>query len=378
VTDFSDLSLNTDAESASAFTTSPELPRRQSSPAHDTLSAHDILPAHDSLSAHDDLSAHDNLSAHDTLVAFDSPICDVLNTTSQEKAQESSSPNTVATLLELCANVMTDRDITKMGYDFIQNTYDTSLETIVQNIIHTTSQFSKLLEQLAVEDASSLSHSNKEATSTTSMPSNIHRYNYGHPAGAGSKSFRATLLAEGQYTCSGFQQARAPSQPAQVLAPTSATGDHLVTTSIITTYALIVRVWRHVYYRIGEMLTSRPLEQPQESLRLPGLQLGGVSVGSSPFIQIMVLLELTSGLLRSIQNCLGIRSSSMEQSSKERPNSDKPCLYMSHRSIILREMILSQEISELRPRFSNGVGSLNSMALEEMMDEVSQRLRGLQ
>lgn len=145
--------------------------------------------------------------------------------------------------------------------------------------------------------------------------------------------------------------------------------DILLVTTLVTAYILLVRNWRCTFSRLHRLLALAP-ERRNDShvLELPTLQIGGFQVRGNPVIQVLVLLELVSGMLQTIESGLGITYSAGRGSGK--PDSGK-CwtVFMDPVAVSIRETLLSQE------RVRAGTGpNVGELSLKQMMEEVKMQL----
>ncbi|KAI3390307.1 hypothetical protein diail_10308, partial [Diaporthe ilicicola] len=87
----------------------------------------------------------------------------------------------------------------------------------------------------------------------------------------------------------------------------------VLTTSLVTAYMLLMRVWRRIFVYLHRLLLeSTPLPQARSTdagggglTIMPGLQLGGFRVQGSPATQVSVLIELCFDMLGRIETGLG-------------------------------------------------------------------------
>ncbi|KAH6627326.1 hypothetical protein F5144DRAFT_593582 [Chaetomium tenue] len=83
--------------------------------------------------------------------------------------------------------------------------------------------------------------------------------------------------------------------------------DILLVTTLVTAYILLTRNWRCIFSILLEQLESASGDTIRAgTLELPDVQMGGFQIRSNPTIQILVLLELTSGMLYTIETALGL------------------------------------------------------------------------
>ncbi|KAK3375566.1 hypothetical protein B0T24DRAFT_591278 [Lasiosphaeria ovina] len=179
--------------------------------------------------------------------------------------------------------------------------------------------------------------------------------------------------------------------------------DMVLTTTLVTTYVLVVRSWRQLFANLADLLSSssQTTSDVVALLALPALQLGGLHVRSSPDMQLAVLLETGAGLLAAIDACLGISfgfgfgggparcvqqqqhwdgsaingaggggGGGPQSGPQSGGGSGSAVLAMDPASVSVREMLLSQEML----RAATEDGGFGELTLAEMMDEVKRRL----
>ncbi|KAK4222294.1 hypothetical protein QBC38DRAFT_460559 [Podospora fimiseda] len=150
--------------------------------------------------------------------------------------------------------------------------------------------------------------------------------------------------------------------------------DILLATTLITTYLLLARTWRRTFGVLHGFLIAPA--SSQSSMSLPSLQFGGFQVRNNPAIQILVLLEVASGLLQIIESSLGIVHSTVRGGSNinnaKVSNTDEPrplVFPMDPVAISIRETLLTQEMVA-----STGEEGVVPMSLRQVMDVVKQQL----
>ncbi|KAM7198452.1 hypothetical protein V8F33_004958 [Rhypophila sp. PSN 637] len=121
-------------------------------------------------------------------------------------------------------------------------------------------------------------------------------------------------------------------------------GDIVLTTTLITTYIILVRSWRQVFLHFLDILSNNNgTSLTSLAMCLPALQLGGLHIlRNNPSMQIVVLLETSTGLIEGIEDFLGIFQRQQSSSTGSRNS----CLgMMTHpSSVSIREALLSQEM----------------------------------
>jgi hypothetical protein len=145
--------------------------------------------------------------------------------------------------------------------------------------------------------------------------------------------------------------------------------DILLVTTLVTAYILLVRNWRCTFSRLHRLVASASERRDNsDALDLPSLQIGGFQVRGNPAIQVLVLLELASGMLQTIESTLGITYSAGCGSG--RSDSGKCwAVFMDPVVVSIRETLLSQE------RVRAGTGpNVGEVSLKQMMEEVKRQL----
>ncbi|KAI9147228.1 Hydrolase ORFZ [Paramyrothecium foliicola] len=307
-------------------------------------------------------------STHDTLVGSESLHSDPLGTQAQEKLQDDS-PRLFKELLELSAALVIDSNPSKPGFDCNQNEGGILPEATIQRIMNSTFQFFDLLERLAaVQDNSEPSPTEENFGLAQCSASDLYEPGYSHSTrvrhGQGQVDGELPFSHPGSVANHQYIPRRSP----EIENRKSKPFDNLVMTTVMTTYALIVRAWRHVYSRIGQLLISG--DPITKQIKLPSLQLGGFPIRQNPATQIMVLLEFSCDILQSIRACLGIRSLSARDIGQEESTPRPRRLSMNSACLLVRDTVMSQELSLERQNHSNSDESLGHMHLEEMMDEL--------
>ncbi|KAM7219557.1 hypothetical protein V8F06_005112 [Rhypophila decipiens] len=121
-------------------------------------------------------------------------------------------------------------------------------------------------------------------------------------------------------------------------------GDMVLTTTLITTYIILVRSWRQVFLHFLDILGSNnDTSLTSLATSLPALQLGGLHVlRNNPSMQIAVLLETSTGLIEGIEDFMGVFQKRQSSST----GAGNSCLrMMAHpSSVSIREALLSQEM----------------------------------
>lgn len=149
--------------------------------------------------------------------------------------------------------------------------------------------------------------------------------------------------------------------------------DILLVTTLVTTYILLTRNWRFIFWRLLEQLESGSRDRAgADTLELPGVQMGGFQIRSNPAIQILVLLELASGMLHTIETALGL---TYPASGRVREN-DANCstILIDQVAVSVRETLLSQE--RVRTGKEENSGGLSLIQIMERVKRQLDRHRG--
>lgn len=239
------------------------------------------------------------------------------------------------------------------------------LEAIIQRTLTRTSALSEILEKLSITEADT-SEENRVGGDPDRIPATM------PPqcifANAQTQQEQAALLNNSLYLTSlGF------SVPAEspITEKRRNLRDIPTTTTLVTTYVLITRVWRYIFSHISKSLDSVPQGQVVKGLMLPDLQLGGIHVRNNPCIQLLVLIELSSSILRKVDIYLGIRAPHSNQSHYSGDEDVELALGMDLICVLLREAMLSQEKHR-----ASSKGELDGLCLTEIMEEVRKQLTG--
>jgi hypothetical protein len=149
------------------------------------------------------------------------------------------------------------------------------------------------------------------------------------------------------------------------------TPDILLVTTLVTTYILLMRNWRCIFSRLLDQLDSRSGDTAGANvLELPGVQMGGFQIPSNPAIQIPVLLELTSGMLHTIETALGLTYSAGCSSGRGREDGVNCwAVLIDPVAVSIRETLISQE------RVRTGrEGNGGELSLNQMMERVKRQV----
>ncbi|CAH0054723.1 unnamed protein product [Clonostachys solani] len=147
----------------------------------------------------------------------------------------------------------------------------------------------------------------------------------------------------------------------------------LLTTVLVTSYILIRREWRRIFSFLHSALEEAPGAVAVAAI-LPPLQMGGFILASSPTLQVMALLDLSSDMLSRIEACLGISPSAPWPGGRdaEPRGQAKPLsmLAMNPVSISIRETLLSQE----HLKISQDGHEYSTLDLYDIMSGLKERL----
>ncbi|KAK3296552.1 uncharacterized protein B0H64DRAFT_417903 [Chaetomium fimeti] len=147
--------------------------------------------------------------------------------------------------------------------------------------------------------------------------------------------------------------------------------DILLVTTLVTTYILLTRNWRCIFSRLLAQLDSGSVDTAGTgALQLPDVQMGGFQIRSNPAIQTLVLIELTSGMLDTIERALGITYSAGCSSGRVRGDGVNCwAVLIDPVAVSIRETLLSQE------RVRTGrEGNGGELSLNQMMDRVKRQV----
>ncbi|KAI0388544.1 hypothetical protein F5Y17DRAFT_452393 [Xylariaceae sp. FL0594] len=145
-------------------------------------------------------------------------------------------------------------------------------------------------------------------------------------------------------------------------------GSVLLTTSLVSAYTLVIRLWRHTYsWLLRALLSGASAEVICELLAIPNLQLGGYRFRTSSIVQVEVLFELSSSMLRHIEQSLGMSSILRTDNGDVDENSRTPVGDKNLLSFSLQSTLLSQEAVQT-------VADGDGLSLKQIMEEVRRRL----
>ena len=253
-------------------------------------------------------------------------------------------------LFDLCAELVEEYNTSVTGSQSSSYSHcSNSLGTEVQRMLSATSKLSEIVEGII-------------ALETTPSTQDCHTRR-------GTAEINSLQHSESQPV------SRVDSTSIRATWPRRSPQDVLLRTSVVTTYMYLVRSWRRTFVYIhDQLLAPSPAEGDiLKSLKLPGLQLGGFPVHNIPNIQVVVLMELTSSMMRTVEGCLGISTglgtaSGFAQSNGAVPDG-RQALGMDPVSVSIREMLLSLE--SRRPVSGDHFGQLS---LGDMMVEIRAQL----
>ncbi|KAK6064316.1 hypothetical protein SCUP515_11845 [Seiridium cupressi] len=224
--------------------------------------------------------------------------------------------------------------------------------TTVQNVLNNTSKLSDLVQCMVLsekreggyeaqgsrdddrdlhEQTNVSDHGNRRSMFPSSSQTPRHWENVWNLDGGTGNANNLTYRSNGSGTPSPINQ--------------GAGVDILPITTLVNAYILLIRVWRGIYRQLHRTLVSGSRGFTNELLVLPSLHLGGFAVGCSPIIQISVLLELSSGMIKRIEKPLCIGGIIGLGPVAGYPHEDLGgwCVKMDSMAVSLRETLLSQE-----------------------------------
>jgi hypothetical protein len=277
-------------------------------------------------------------------------------------------------LFELCANLVSDSDMleTHGKHTASRPGCQNWLEAAVQRTLSRTSRFSEVLEKLTSTetDTSQQTTANNDLDQIRLPPSTIYHAMPTQRISPSPETQQEDMphLRGSSYLTHLPYKIPAESDTARKRRRVQ---DIPTASTLITTYVLIIRVWRYIFSHIYKSLNSLPPGQTIEYLMLPSLQLGGIHVRSNPCIQILVLLESSSSMLREVDTYLGIRAPLNSQSHYTDDEDVQSTLYMDPVCVLLRDAILLQEKSR-----ESSESELEGLSLTRVMDEVRRQLIG--
>lgn len=294
-------------------------------------------------------------------------------------AAADNSPHHLQDLFELCAKLVHEYDVLKAGgqRSLCTNSHH-PVETFVQNALSFTSLLCDILKDITAQKSSSTIQNNGNAGAALTFPSLTAVEN--HPL-SGTFIPQTSNIVHRTLEYGGLSSdhqlnptgAANSADPTVSTVPRRQTQDIVLTTTLITTYIYLIRIWRCVFSRLHHLLLTTSPEEISGLLVLPSLQLGGFHVPNNCSIQILVLLELSSGMLQMLQCSLGITSSSDGNndigSAREDAGASGRVLDIDPIAVSVRETLLSQEV--LRRAREDSFGELS---LKEVMDLVRKQL----
>jgi hypothetical protein len=166
--------------------------------------------------------------------------------------------------------------------------------------------------------------------------------------------------------------------------------DPVLITAVTTAYILLIRTWRHIFLQLHRLLLLATTNLPSSPERfrlpmlLPSLQLGGFTIQNNPTIQVVVLLELVSSMLKVVEGRLGIaeqwsRNQPVDHHAhhQHQPQADEAVMvlkpFTDPVAISIRETLLSQEVLRIAAAEDDDCG-LAQLSLRELMDEIKKQV----
>lgn len=302
----------------------------------------------------------------------DSPIALTTVTTpsAESLAAAPSFPNPVRDLYELCSELVQDQDVLDAENTSTPGSpwSDDIMEAAAQRALRRTARLTDILKDIAVRE-----QVQSGCTSQRSHSPSISR----EPSSAGSFAYI------------GMGTAADPSSATP--RPKRSQPDPVLITAASTAYILLIRTWRHIFLQLHRLLllaTTNLLSSSERAklpMLLPSLQLGGFTVQNNPTIQVVVLLELVSSMLKVVEGRLGIaeqwpRNQAVDhhpphhqhqQQTDEAVMVLKP--FTDPMAISIRETLLSQEVLRIAAAEDDDCG-LAQLSLRELMDEIKRQV----
>ncbi|KXX81028.1 hypothetical protein MMYC01_202148 [Madurella mycetomatis] len=334
--------------------------QQSASPAH-------LDPAHQGHESLADIPTLNHLSGVGT--SKDSAIALTTATTpsAESLAAAPSFPNPIRDLYELCYKLVQDQDVLDAGNTSTPGSPGSEdiMETAAQRALRRTTRLSEILKDMATRE-----QVQTRCTSQRYHSSSISR----EPSSAGSFAYIGMGTGADR---SSTTPRRKRSQP-----------DPVLITAVSTAYILLIRTWRHIFLQLHRLLllATNNLLSSSERFRLPmlmpSLQLGGFTVQNNPTIQVVVLLELVSSMLKVVEGRLGIAEQwPRNQAVDHHPHhqhqqTDEAVmvleLFIDPVAISIRETLLSQEDLRIAAAEDDDCG-LAQLSLRELMDEIKKQ-----
>lgn len=278
-------------------------------------------------------------------------------------------PNPIRDLHELCYKLVEDQDVLDTGNTSTPGSPGSEdiMETAAQRALRRTTGLSEILKNMAAREqvqdrCASQRHPSSSTSRETSSAGSFAYIGMGPGADPSSTTLR-----------------RKRSQP-----------DPVLVTAVSTAYILLIRTWRDIFLQLHRLLLLSTTDLPSSSERfrlpmlLPSLQLGGFTVQNNPTIQVIVLLELVSSMLKVVEGRLGIadqwpRNQAVDhhphhqhqQQTDEAVMVLKP--FTDPVAISIRETLLSQEVLRIAAAEDDDCG-LAQLSLRELMDEIKKQV----
>ncbi|KAJ3539764.1 hypothetical protein NM208_g5352 [Fusarium decemcellulare] len=145
--------------------------------------------------------------------------------------------------------------------------------------------------------------------------------------------------------------------------------DILLTSTLVTSYAYLIRTWRSVFSLLHRLLLTSGAGPTLSLLKLPSLQFGGFQLVNNPSIQIQVLFELRNDLFQRIEGIMGIGNSTTHGRYRDGKENKRQVLGMDPCAVLIRETLLHQE--RVRATNEDGMGDLS---LKDITTKVKQLL----
>ncbi|EAQ88668.1 hypothetical protein CHGG_05287 [Chaetomium globosum CBS 148.51] len=239
--------------------------------------------------------------------------------------------------------------------------------TAVERALGATSQLCEILQCLAQQDEPSARDTNSHAA--TQMDMDLSANPFLLQTTSNQTEQVETLQRGGENP--GQTGISIGSNASTRTTPQRTAPDILLVTTLVTAYILLKRNWRCIFSILLEQLESASGGTTRAGpLELPDVHMGGFQIRSNPTVQILVLLELTSGMLHTIETALGLTypaNCSSEGAREEGVNGWAALI--DPVAVSVRETLLSQE--RVRTGREESAGGLS---LRQAMEKVKRQL----
>ncbi|KAI2601874.1 hypothetical protein GGR54DRAFT_579258 [Hypoxylon sp. NC1633] len=210
--------------------------------------------------------------------------------------------NPVKDLFELCADLARDPERREKRDPCLSPAYLAGVSgSLVQRLLCRTSKLSDILSRMAGDEESQATHDTVDQEQSCAQSLTLPDTEY-------SPSMAFTVPASNH-----------PSRPSQIEehAHISASAcqrkvqDITITATLASAYILVIRAWNDAFGIIHQLQLGSAREGTSRGLALPSLNLGGFQIQNNPDIQIIVLLEFCTTMVRTIEAFMGVASSAV-------------------------------------------------------------------